>query len=159
MDLEIRKATREDIPAIAELLRSLELFPHFLTQPPEAVLKQVARQLTRCQADDSHSVYVAQTGAGPIHGYCAVHWLPYLMMPGPEGYISELFLRPSSRGLGLGGQLLKAVTAEAEARGCSRLMLLNLKIRESYQRGFYKKQGWRERPEVANFILNLQNGS
>ena len=67
---------------------------------------------------------MAQNGEGEIIGYCAVHWLPYLMMPGPEGYVSELFLNQSSRGLGIGGQLLKTIKAEAEKRGCSRLMLL-----------------------------------
>ncbi|MFN6466398.1 MAG: hypothetical protein RMZ41_031910 [Nostoc sp. DedVER02] len=31
-------------------------------------------------------------------------------------------------------------------------MLLNHKERESYQREFYRKQGWVERETVANFI-------
>ena len=62
-------------------------------------------------------------------------------------------------GLGLGGQLLERVKAEARERGCSRLMLLNLRDRESYKRGFYKKQGWQERPEAINFILKIEEKS
>jgi GNAT superfamily N-acetyltransferase len=155
MAIQIREAKETDASAIAELLRALELFPHLLVETPEAIRGQVSRHLGLCQADNSHSVYVAQNGGGGILGYCAVHWLPYLMMPGPEGYVSELFLSPSSRGLGIGGQLLKTVKAEAQKRGCSRLMLLNLKNRESYQRGFYKKQGWEERTEAINFILKM----
>ena len=38
--------------------------------------------LALCQADDSHSVYVAQNPEGEILGYCAVHWLPYLLFSG-----------------------------------------------------------------------------
>jgi GNAT superfamily N-acetyltransferase len=88
-----------------------------------------------------------------------VHWLPYLLLPGPEGYVSELFLRESSRGLGIGGQLIETVKAEALKRNCSRLMLLNLRKRESYKRGFYKKQGWEERQEAVNFIFKMEEGS
>jgi hypothetical protein len=34
-------------------------------------------------------------------------------------------------------------------------MLLNGCNRPSYERSFYKKLGWQERPEVANFVLPL----
>ena len=155
MDIQIRIAKEEDAPAIADLLRSLESFPQIRAKTPEAIGEQVLCHLQLCQADDSHSVYVAQDLDKEIVGYCAVHWLPYLMFSGPEGYVSELFLGESSRGLGIGGRFLEAVKAEARKRGCSRLMLLNLKHRESYQRKFYKKQGWEERQEAINFILKI----
>jgi GNAT superfamily N-acetyltransferase len=64
-------------------------------------------------------------------------------------------VRAAHRGQGVGGRILEAIKAEAQRRGCSRLMLLNLRIRESYQRQFYAKQGWEERSEAANFILPL----
>ncbi|MEH1930268.1 hypothetical protein [Nostoc sp.] len=38
-------------------------------------------------------------------------------------------------------------------------MLLNHKERESYQREFYRKQGWVERETVANFIYPLNTRS
>jgi hypothetical protein len=91
MDIQIRKATDQDAPAIAELLRSLELFAHIQAQTPETVREQVSLNLGLCTADNSHSVYVALNPTGEIVGYCAVHWLPYLLLPGPEGYVSELF--------------------------------------------------------------------
>ena len=55
--------------------------------------------------------------------------------------------------------MLERVKAEAGARGCSRLMLLNLRDRESYKRGFYKEQGWQERPEAINFLLKIEETS
>jgi GNAT superfamily N-acetyltransferase len=82
--------------------------------------------------------------------------LPYLILAGPEGYVSELFVSDSARGIGIGTQLLKAVEAMAISRGCSRLMLLNRKTRESYERGFYRRLGWEEREEFANFVLHLR---
>ena len=73
----------------------------------------------------------------------------------PEGYISELFVRKSARGQGIGTRLLAAVEDEAATRGCSRLRLLNLRNRESYQRGFYRKRGWEEWQDAANFIYSV----
>jgi GNAT superfamily N-acetyltransferase len=84
-----------------------------------------------------------------------IHWLPYLILPAPEGFISELFVHPRARGLGAGRKLLEAATTEARARGCARLGLVNFRTEESYRRDFYKKHGWTERPEAANFILPL----
>lgn len=76
-------------------------------------------------------------------------------MAGPEGYLSELFLRDDARGQGIGRQLLKIIEAEARTSGCQRLSLMNLRTRESYQRQFYLKAGWHERSEAANFVLTL----
>jgi GNAT superfamily N-acetyltransferase len=76
-------------------------------------------------------------------------------MRGPEGYISELFVRAGARGRGIGGQLLKIVEREAKERDSQRLSLINLRGRESYQRQFYVKAGWQERSEAANFILPI----
>ena len=88
-------------------------------------------------------------------GYISVHWLPYLFLEGPEGYISELFIRDNQRGKGIGGKLLSIVKEEAMERGCSRLSLLNGHNRESYERNFYLKKGFIERDKMANFILKL----
>jgi GNAT superfamily N-acetyltransferase len=105
--------------------------------------------------DGSHSVFVAEEPAGKIIGYGSVHWLPYLFMSGPEGYVSELFVSASARGQGIGRELLKVIESEARVRGCQRLSLTNLRNRESYKRQFYLKAGWQERSEAANFIYVL----
>jgi GNAT superfamily N-acetyltransferase len=158
--MQIRKATAWDAPIIAELLRSLELFAHIAAEEAQVTQERVARHLALCQADGTcHSVFVAQNSEGDIVGYGAVHWLPYLILTGPEGYVSELFVRDSYRGQGVGRQLLDVIKAEARERGCARLMLLNMRKRESYQRGFYRKQGWEERPDAANFVYLLSDQS
>ncbi|MBN1887452.1 MAG: GNAT family N-acetyltransferase [Thermoflexales bacterium] len=113
------------------------------------------RYLTLCFADDGHSVYVAESVQGGVVGYASVHWLPYLFLLGPEGYVSELFVKTEARGQGVGSQLLDVIKAEAQARGCTRLALLNNRQRESYQRGFYAKCGWQERTHMATFMYSL----
>ena len=152
----IRPATSADVPAIAAILRGLGWFAHVNDESPARTETRIAEHLRMCLADDSHSVLVAEGAKGAVlGGYVAVHWLPYLMLPGSEGYISELFVVESARGAGLGTKLLEAVKDMAVDRGCSRLMLVNRKTRESYKRGFYRKLGWEERQEFANFVLSL----
>lgn len=155
MTIQIRKAEAKDAPAIADMLTSLGLFPHIDAEPSRSTQEHVLQHLELCSADDSHLVVVAQDMSNEIAGYCAVHWLPYLILTGPEGYVSELFIKEEYRGQGIGSQLLEAIKEQARKRGCVRLMLLNMRKRESYQRQFYSKQGWEERPDAANFVLRL----
>ena len=154
--MTIRKLTKTDAPAIDAILRELGVFPYFDETPKGDTIRKIRQHITMCLADDSHTLFVAEDDEGAVVAYTAVHWIPYLMLSGPDGYVSELFVTASERGKGIGAQLLEVVKKEAQQRSCSRLSLLNLRNRESYQRGFYKKQGWTERERVANFVFPLQ---
>jgi GNAT superfamily N-acetyltransferase len=155
MKVRIRRALLDDSKAISAILMDLGWFDHLNDESPEVTERQVQRHLTRCFADNSHSTYVAETYNGEIVGYAAVHWLPYLFLPGPEGYLSELFVSESVRGQGVGSKLLHIIEEEARALGCCRLMLITSRNRESYTRGFYRKSGWDERELIRNFVLPL----
>jgi GNAT superfamily N-acetyltransferase len=149
---DIRKVQPGDTRPLTTLLRELGWFKRIANEPVEKTFAIVASQLEQCLRDGSHSLYVAEDQAGELAGYVSVHWLPYLFLPGSEGFISELFIRETDRGAGLGSRLLQAVKEEARERGCYRLSLLNSRQRESYQRRFYQKQGWEERPDMVNFV-------
>jgi GNAT superfamily N-acetyltransferase len=155
MEMHIRKAETWDVPAFAEIIRDLGWFAHVNAETPEETQARISRHLALCLADKSHSLHVALDPHGEIVGYVSVHWLPYLILAGPEGYVSELFVKDIARGKGIGTKLLEAVIAEARDRGCARLMLLNGRHRDAYEREFYKKCGWTERPEMANFVYYL----
>ncbi|MCB0172482.1 MAG: GNAT family N-acetyltransferase [Anaerolineae bacterium] len=151
-DFIIRRATLDNALGIAMLLHDLGWSDRIAAEKPNETADRIGRHLALCQADDSHSVYVAETDEAEIVGYISVHWLPYLIHLGPEGFISELFVKSSFRGRRIGSRLLATVEAEAEQRGCARLGLINNRERESYHRQFYKKQGWEERDWAANFV-------
>jgi GNAT superfamily N-acetyltransferase len=155
METPIRKAVIDDAAGLAKLLQGIGWFEAFSSGEFKNSVRRVESRLRQCLADDSHSIYVAESPHGEISGYGSVHWLPYLFMTGPEGYISELFVRDDARGQGVGRQLIKMIEAEARARGCQRLSLINLRNRESYQRQFYLKTGWRERSDAANFVYAI----
>jgi GNAT superfamily N-acetyltransferase len=154
--ISIRSASLDDAPAIAALLLETGWFSALNALTLAQSEDQVERHLEACLSGTSHSVFVVDL-EGNTCGYISIHWLPYLFMKGPEGFISELFISPDARGRGLGQALLEKAAAEARARGCSRLSLLNGKHRESYERSFYQKHGWQERPYMANFVLSLDD--
>jgi GNAT superfamily N-acetyltransferase len=157
MEIEICKAEERDIAGIGEIVRELGWFADITAEVPEETRTNIASEMKLCQADESHGVFVARATDGAVLGYVVVHWVPYLIHSGPDGYISELFIRDSARGQGIGARLLETVQAEGVRRGSRRLMLLNMRQRESYQRGFYSKLGWEERLQAATFVKMLGN--
>lgn len=148
----LRAAQPADAPALAALLQGIGWFDRFATGHPEAHATELAPLL----APSAHQLQlVACDAQGQLIGYCAVHWLPIAILQGWEGYVSELFIADSARGLGVGSQLLDQVTAAARSRGCRRLWLVNNRQRDSYHRGFYARQGWQEQAQAARFVLDL----
>lgn len=155
MALQIRPVSVEDAAELAKLLRKLGWFKQLNGLSESGSIEQVAAHLATVLADDSHTLFVATHPQNGVIGYVAAHWLPYLFMSGAEGFVSELFVDDVARGKGVGSKLLNAIEVEARTRNCSRLQLVNFRHRESYERGFYEKQGWEERPLAASFAKSL----
>jgi GNAT superfamily N-acetyltransferase len=151
MKLNIRLATINDARMIAELLTNIDDYKTWNELGADAMEKNVRQSLE--QAHSERLLFVAEIDNRVI-GYAAVYWLHHLFSA-REGYVSELFIRSDASGHGAGTALLEAIKAEAIARGCHRLTLVNLKDRESYKRGFYASRGWEERSNTVRFALDL----
>lgn len=154
-EFTIRAAEIADAEGIAKILQDLGWFTTASTSVDPSIVERIIYHISLCMTDNSHTLLVAEHETGVIMGYIAAHWLPYLFLNAPEGYVSELFVQSLHRGQGIGRSLLQAIIVEARARCCSRLMLINSKHRDSYQRQFYLKQGWLEREGIANFVYPL----
>ena len=152
--ISIRPAKLKDSESIERIVRELEWFDHITEKSTQDTISKIEDHLRSCQEASSNSVFVAEKG-DKVVGYISVHWLFYVILPGPEGYISELFVSEKERGHGIGSLLIKEVKKKAERKGCSRLMLANNRNRLSYEKEFYKKKGFMERQHVANFIMPL----
>lgn len=150
--MTIRPASGRDADAVADILRGTEGFDRLRAEPRDRLVARVAAYLDGRDADGSRTLLVAEGADGEVAGYVAVHWMPNLIT-GLDGIVSELFVHTRSRGCGVGSRLLTEVRAEGDRRGAGRLMLVNLRERESYRRGFYAKQGWEERSDMALFTF------
>lgn len=152
----IREATESDAPGIAAVLHDLKELHSVTGCSVEQTRARVRKALETAVASSRSVVLVAIAADGTIAGYCSVHWVPFLFFDGPEGYVTELFVRQSDRSTGVGTALLDEVRQRAEIQGCSRLSLLNGRDGEAYLRGFYARRQWQERERMANFILPLK---
>jgi GNAT superfamily N-acetyltransferase len=151
MKLNIRLATINDARMIAELLTNIDDYKTWNELGADEMEKTVQQSLE--QAHSERLLFVAEINDRVI-GYAAVYWLHHAFSM-REGYVSELFIRSDASGHGAGTALLEAIKAEAIARGCYRLTLINLKDRESYRRGFYASRGWEEKSNTVRFAFAL----
>ena len=150
--MNIRNAKTEDARAIAELLVNIDDHPNW-KELGAIKLEQTVRESLEWKHTE-RLVFVAELEDRVI-GYAVVYW-QQLLFSGKEGYVSELFIRSDASGQGVGTALLETIKTQAIARGCIRLTLVNLKDRESYQRGFYASRGWEEKSNTVRFALNLE---
>jgi GNAT superfamily N-acetyltransferase len=153
IDISIREANLQDSQAIANILHEVGWYDQFQAVSPEDAQARIAERIARCTQEGTNTIFVAER-LDEVVGYVSAHWYPHLAQ-GYDGYVSELFVHPAETGHGIGGRLLAAVDAEARKRGCTRLILMNRRIRESYQRGFYSKHGWHELSDAAFFTRKI----
>jgi len=145
----IRKATLGDLPHLTALVCN------HLADDSTDIKDHVSSEFRACIGHKERTVYVAMDDRDECLGYILVHWIPFPLIKGHEGYISDLVVEEKHRGRGLGSDLMSAVEAEARQRRCCRLMLNNPKKAESYKRAFYKKRGFEEREHFSNFVKML----
>jgi GNAT superfamily N-acetyltransferase len=116
MSVQIRTATRADVPLIRELIQALAHYE----REPDAV-KASEADLAHTLFDDgatAHSVICEQDGVAV--GF-AVYFFNYSTWLGRNGlYLEDLFVRPEARGQGAGLALLRHLAGIAVAKGCGR---------------------------------------
>jgi N-acetylglutamate synthase-like GNAT family acetyltransferase len=157
MVMNIRQARVEDSDGIAAILRAIGWSEQMQHETVSETQGHIEARLLQALREQTHSVFVAEQGEGrEIAGYVAVHWYPHLLR-GNDGYVSELFVHPAMAGQEIGSRLLEVVREDGLRRGCTRLLLMNRRDRESYKRGFYAKRGWKEMDNAAFFSLALES--
>jgi GNAT superfamily N-acetyltransferase len=153
--ITIRPVVGKDAPAIAGIIRRLGWFEHLANLSQEEHALQVAQAMAVFRESAYQTAWVAVLETEEVVGYTSVHWRSSFFLPQGEGYLAELFVDARHRSRNIGARLMAAVLREARQRGCARLVVTQNRHRESYQRGFYRCRGWRERPEMAQLIYPL----
>jgi GNAT superfamily N-acetyltransferase len=147
--VDLRQARAGDGRAIAEVLAD---HGHF-----DGSVGDLELAATRIEAllpdpnDLARTLLVADDPAEGVVGYVQWHLTYPAFLAGPSLYLTELFVRRRARGRGIGGQLLEAVHAEAEALGATRIELLQVRGSEAHRRGFYPTHGYQHADHLEVF--------
>jgi GNAT superfamily N-acetyltransferase len=134
--LEIRVATRAELPTLLELVRALAEYER-LTHLVAADERLLERELF---APSSNVEAILGFAGGTAVGF-AVYFHNFSTFLGRRGlYLEDLFVRPEHRRRGYGRRLLLHVARLAHARGCGRFEWMALDWNEPAIR-FYKSLG------------------
>jgi GNAT superfamily N-acetyltransferase len=146
--VEIVPATRDDVPAILGLIRSLATYERL---EAEVVATEGDLREALFGPQPAAEVLLARAG-GTIVGF-ALFFHNYSTFLGRRGiYLEDLFVEPAYRGQGIGKRLLAAVAKVAVARRCGRFEWAVLDWNEPAI-GFYRSLGARPMQEWTVFRL------
>ncbi|MDQ6921175.1 MAG: GNAT family N-acetyltransferase [Candidatus Dormibacteraeota bacterium] len=148
-DVRIREAVPADVQLVASLIRELAEYERLL---PQVTMTEelLARHLfgPRPYAE----VAVAEDEEGRPLGFALFfhNFSTFLGLPGI--YLEDLYVRPGSRGRGVGRALLEHLARVARQRGCGRLEWSVLDWNETAI-GFYQRLGARPNSDWTGYRL------
>jgi GNAT superfamily N-acetyltransferase len=149
--MNIREATRADVPLLLSLIRALaqyEKLEHQVVATPE----QLAAALF---APDPVAHALIASHEGVAAGFALYFWNFSTFLARPGLYLEDLFVLPAMRGRGIGRQLLVELARRAGARDCGRMEWSVLDWNEPAIR-FYESLGARRLEEWRTFRLTRE---
>jgi GNAT superfamily N-acetyltransferase len=142
--MQIRNATRSDVPAVLELLADDDITRERgfgASVVPEEVDAAIWAAFEAIDADDRNQLIVA-TEHDQVIGTCQLTFIPGLSRGGAERMLIEAVrIRSDQRGRGLGGELIRWTVERARERGCRIVQLTTDKRRADAHR-FYAALGF-----------------
>ena len=137
----IRRARRDDVPALVAILRDDALGTGGETPEGEPLPLSYDEAFGEIAASATSELYVAEED-GRIVGCFQLDFLRRLARRGARiAEIESVQVHSSRRGRGLGAEMLRFAIGRARERGCVRLQLTTQKVRVDAQR-FYKRLGF-----------------
>lgn len=141
MNIVIREAAFSDLRNLAELF---DLYRQFYAQEPDY---ELAFQFLSSRFKNSEStILIAESDELGLVGFCQLYPIFCSLEATPIYSLSDLFVLPDARKLGVGRQLLLAAEVRALADGKARLDLTTAKTNIPAQ-SLYESLGW-QRDEV-----------
>ena len=138
--VSIRRARREDVPAIVAMLADDHLGRgrERLEDPLPAAYYQAFEQVER----DSNLTLVVAESEGRVVGCLQLAVLAGISSQGGiRGLLEDVRVASDCRSRGIGERLVQWAVAEAKSRGCNLVELLTHQTRTDAQR-FYKRLGF-----------------
>jgi len=135
--MEIRTATKDDIPAMAELLHQLFAIESDFTPDYQKQTRGLELLIERPSA----IIFVAEIN-GEVMGMCTIQRIISTAMGMEVGAVEDLIIDVDHRGTGIGSALMRAAERWAAQKKLGRLQL-----RADKDNGpalcFYRQQGWK----------------
>lgn len=135
MAIEIRRATRDDLPALHRLYDQLE---STAANPTMERLTEVFERLARYP---DYGVYLAVDDGEPVGTFalCILDTLGDRCAP--EGIVEDVVVAPLARGRGIGKQMMAFALESCRAAGCYKMALSSNLARQDAHR-FYESLGF-----------------
>lgn len=135
--MDIREASLQDIPELADLLALL--FAQEADFWPDPTRQREGLRQIISQPDVGKILLARQQGR--VVGMVNLLFTISTAEGGRVAWLEDMVLYPCARGKGLGGALLDAAIALAKAQGCSRITLLTDDGNDAAQ-SFYQSRGF-----------------
>ena len=135
--MKLIKATHSDIPALVELLNSLfeqeaEFEPNSETQ---------SKALSKIILDSKIGIILIAKDDDKILGMVNLLFTESTALGSKVALLEDMIVLSSSRGRGIGSQLIDYGISEAKKAGCKRITLLT-DIENAKAQSFYQKKGF-----------------
>ena len=135
--MKLIKATHSDIPALVELLNSLfeqeaEFEPNSETQ---------SKALSKIILDPKIGIILIAKDDDKILGMVNLLFTESTALGSKVALLEDMIVLSSSRGRGIGSQLIDYGISEAKKAGCKRITLLT-DIENTKAQSFYQKKGF-----------------
>ena len=134
----VRKAVREDLPALTVLLKALFSIEEDFVFDEEKQHRGISLMLDGC---GKHRCMLVAEHSGEVVGMCSAQILISTAEGAEAAVVEDVVVREDCRGRGIGTALMEAMVQWAETRGISRLQLL-ADSKNSAAMEFYQSHGW-----------------
>lgn len=136
MEIQIRDAAVEDLPAVLALLKQLDV-----GQDRDLSLVQASEIFEHVRTDPHYHVYVA-VAQTQIVGTFALILISSIAHGGaPHGVVEDVVVHPDWRGHGIGQQMMRFAMARCREAGCYKMALSSHLSRENTHQ-FYESLGF-----------------
>ncbi|MFM7222295.1 MAG: N-acetyltransferase family protein [Bacteroidota bacterium] len=145
----IRNATREDCPAMLELIRELALYEK---APQEVTVDPLHFEASGFGPNPVWWAFVVESSDGIVA--FALYYIRYSTWKGQVMYLEDILVTESHRRNGIGSILMDRLIEEAKERSFGRIVWQVLEWNEPAIH-FYRKYGASFDPEWVNVILDI----
>ena len=135
--MKLIKATHSDIPELIELLRSL--FEQEAEFEPNSEIQSKA--LSKIILDPKIGIILIAKEDDKILGMVNLLFTESTALGSKVALLEDMVVLSSSRGRGIGSQLIDYAISEAKKAGCKRITLLT-DIENTKAQSFYQKKGF-----------------